>query len=108
MKVYTKNYIGKGTQVETKEGKKLEIVKMTLKLEDLIKIAHDYKGEDYVTFEVATLRNEDQFGHTHTVYTTVFEDSPEIKPEEITVKPKAKRRTKKQIAEDLILEVTEE
>jgi len=50
-----------------------------------MKFVHEYKEKEYITFEVATLRNEDQFGHTHTVYVTTVEETEEApKPEEDT------------------------
>ena len=48
-----------------------------------MEFVHEYKEKEYITFEVSTLRNEDQFGHTHTVYTTTVEESEET-PEEKT------------------------
>ena len=77
MKSYKKNYIGKGTQVEPKSGKALDIVKVTLGVEEMMKFVHEYKEKEYITFEVAILRNKDQFGHTHTVYTTIVEEVEE-------------------------------
>ncbi len=43
-----------------------------------MKFVHEYKEKEYVTFDVATLRNEDQFGHTHTVYATTLEEEPSL------------------------------
>jgi len=102
MKSYKKNYIGKGRQVVTEAGKVLDIVKITLSVEEMMNFVHEYKEKKYLTFEVATLRNEDQFGHTHTVYTTTVEKTEETPEKEtVTEAPKKRtRRTKAQIAAD--------
>jgi len=60
-----------------------DIVKVTLSVKEMMEFVHEYKEKEYITFEVSTLRNEDQFGHTHTVYTTTVEESEET-PEEKT------------------------
>ena len=95
MKSYKKNYIGKGTQVETKSGKVLDIVKVTLSVEEMMNFVHEYKEKEYITFEVATLRNADQFGHTHTVYTTTVEEVEETPQEEKTEPEAPKKRTRR-------------
>ncbi len=87
MKTYKKNYIGKGTQHES-----LDLVKITLKVEELLKYQHEYEGEMYISFEVAKMQNADKFGRTHTVYVTTSEDAPEEKPQK-------SRKPKKQTAE---------
>ena len=66
MKAYTKNYVGKGTQVEN-----MDIVKVTLKVEELLKHKHEFKGEEYVTLEVAKMQQPDKFNRTHTAYVSV-------------------------------------
>jgi hypothetical protein len=60
---YEKIYIGKGTQVRN-----LQITKVTLKLEEVEKIAYEREGVKYVTFEVAKLKEPDKFGRTFTCY----------------------------------------
>ena len=45
MKNYVRNYIGKGSQIQ-----KMEIVKCTVKMEELLKFVHEYEGTDYVSF----------------------------------------------------------
>ncbi len=60
---YEKVYIGKGTQVPN-----LKIVKVTLKMEEVEKIAYFRDGVQYVTFEVAMLREPDKFGRAYTCY----------------------------------------
>ncbi len=67
MKTYSKNYFGKGTQVTTNTGFALDIVKITLGVEQIIELAHDYNGKQYITFEVAKMKGLDNYGHTHTV-----------------------------------------
>ena len=101
MKNYKKNYIGKGREVSTKSGQVLDIVKITLNVEEMMKFVHEYNEKEYITFEVATLRNEDQFGHTHTVYTPTLEETEDA-PQKTTEAPKPKRvrRTKAQIEAD--------
>lgn len=63
MKTFEKIYIGKGKQVGD-----LNIVKVTLKLEDLQALAFEFEGTTYVSFEVAQMINPDNFGRTHTCY----------------------------------------
>ena len=77
MKSYKKNYIGKGTQVVTKKGQKLDIVKVTLKVSEVMKHKHEYEGLDYITFEVAQMQKPDDFKRTHTAYVTIREEVPE-------------------------------
>lgn len=82
MKSYKKNYIGKGTQHET-----MEIVKITLKVEDLLKFQHEYNGEQYISFEVAKMQSRDKYGRTHTAYVTTSEEIQEEAPKKVR-KPK--------------------
>jgi hypothetical protein len=77
MKTYSKNYFGKGTQVTTNTGFALDIVKITLSVEQIIELAHDYNGKQYITFEVAKMKGLDSYGHTHTVYQSSFADKDE-------------------------------
>jgi len=72
MKSFKKNYIGKGTQVEN-----MDIVKVTLKVEDVLKHKHEYEGNEYITFEVAKMRKPDNFNRTHTAYVSTLEEVPE-------------------------------
>ena len=60
---YEKIYIGKGTQVQN-----LPISRVTLKLEEVEKIAYERDGVKYVTFEVAKLKEADKFGRSYTCY----------------------------------------
>ena len=75
-KEFTKKYIGKGTQVVTKEGKELPIVKVTLKMEEVLKHKHEYEGNEYITFEVARMQKPDDYKRTHTAYVSVLEEVP--------------------------------
>ena len=75
-KEFKKNYIGKGKQVVTKAGKKLDIVKVTLKVSEIEKFKHEYEGEEYLTFEVAKMQKADDFKRTHTAYVTTREEVP--------------------------------
>jgi hypothetical protein len=83
MKTYKKNFVGKGTQVEN-----LPIAKCTVKVAELLKFAHQYDGEDYVSFEVAKMKQPDQFGRDYTVYCTTTEE----KAEETKPAPKSRKR----------------
>lgn len=67
---YKKNYIGKGKEVETKNGKTLDIVKVTIKVKDALKFKHEFESEEYITFEVARMQNPDSYDRTHTAYVT--------------------------------------
>lgn len=60
---YEKIYIGKGTQVPN-----LQITRVTLKLEEVQKIAYERDGVWYVTFEVAKLKEADKYGRQFTCY----------------------------------------
>jgi hypothetical protein len=63
---YEKVYIGKGTQVPN-----LPITKLTLKVEEILKVAYERDGVKYVTLEVAQLKEPDKFGRTYTCYASV-------------------------------------
>jgi hypothetical protein len=84
MKTYKKNYIGKGVQHET-----LDIVKVTLKVEELLKYQHTYEGEQYISLEVARMQSPNKFGRTHTAYVNTREETPDEDP-----KPKKGRKPK--------------
>ena len=75
-KKFKKNYIGKGKQVVTKAGKKLDIVKVTLKVAEIEKFKHEYEGEEYLTFEVAKMQKADDYKRTHTAYVSTREEVP--------------------------------
>ena len=81
MKSYKKNYIGKGTQVEN-----MDIVKVTLKVEEILKHKHEFEGSEYITLEVARMQQPDKFGRSHTAYVTTSEEIVEEKPKKKTSK----------------------
>jgi len=85
MKKFVKNYIGKAKKVEG-----LEIIKINLKIADLVKFAHKYNDEDYISLEVAKLQNPDNFGHDYTVYVNRLEEEQVNEPA-----PAPKKQTKK-------------
>lgn len=60
-----KIYIGKGKQV-----KDYPMVQLSIKVSDVLKYAHEYKEETYLTFTVAQMREPDAYGKTHTAYIT--------------------------------------
>ncbi len=93
MKKYTKNYIGKGTQVEG-----LDIVRVTLKVEELLKVTHEYNGVEYLTFEIAKMQNPDDFGRTHTCYVSVKETAKEEESEQEKEARKAAEKAAKKAA----------
>ncbi len=70
---FSKKYIGKGKQVENRD-----IVEVSLNLAELHDHTFQYEGEIYVRFNVAKLKEPDQYGKTHTVYVSFKEpDSKE-------------------------------
>jgi len=69
MKKFVKNYIGKARKVEG-----LDIIKVNLKIADIVKFAHKYNDEDYISLEIARLQNPDKFGHDYTVYVNRLDD----------------------------------
>jgi len=79
MKTYKKNYIGKGAQNEN-----LDIVKVTLKVNDLLQFKHEFNGQEHVTLEVARMQQPDKFNRTHTAYVTTVEETVEEKPKKRT------------------------
>ena len=85
MKKFVKNYIGKGKKVEG-----LEIIKINLKISDILKFTHKYNDEDYISLEVAKLLNPDNFGHDYTVYVNRLEEEKDSEPG-----PTPKKQTKK-------------
>lgn len=91
MKKFVKNYIGKGKKVEG-----LEIIKINLKISDIVKFAHKYNDEDYISLEVAKLQNTDNFGHDYTVYVNRLEEEqvsePATAPKKQTKKSKAAKQ----------------
>jgi phage protein D len=93
MKTFVKNYIGKGKQVAG-----LQIAKVTCKLEDLVKFAYEYDGTEYVTFEVAKMKNPDSYGRDYTVYVSQSEEVNEPAQKKASPK-KAVKKSKKATAD---------
>jgi len=88
-KNYTRAYIGKGTAVAG-----LDIVKVSLKVEELLKVTHEFQGVQYLTFELAKMQSKDDFGRTHTAYVSV-RDAAEV---EETAADKAARKAAEKAA----------
>ena len=98
---YKKSYIGKGTAV-----KGLDIVKVNLKVEDLLKVTHEWNGVDYLTFELAKMQQKDEFGRTHTAYVSVKEkdEVQEETEEQKKAAKNAKKAAKKAKKEEMVEE----
>jgi len=107
MNKYSKSYIGKGTAVAG-----MDIVKVTLKVEDLMKVTHEFNGVEYLTFELAKMQSKDDYGRTHTAYVSVREQAVE---EETAADKKAgkaaekaaKKAAKKASKEEPVLETAD-
>jgi phage protein D len=107
MNKYSKSYIGKGTAVAG-----MDIVKVTLKVEDLMKVTHEFNGVEYLTFELAKMQSKDDYGRTHTAYVSVREQAAE---EETAADKKAgkaaekaaKKAAKKASKEEPVLETAD-
>lgn len=67
MNKFEKNYIGKGTKVAN-----LDIVRVSIALEKLEEIMKNdlvtYDGNKFLVFEVAALKEQDNYKRTHTAY----------------------------------------
>ena len=94
MKTFEKNYIAKGKQI-----KGMQIVRISIKVEDILQHAHEYKGEQYLTFEVAKLQNPDSFGNEYTVYVNKLVETEEkpkaTAPKTATPEDKTRKKTSK-------------
>ena len=80
-KNFTKKFIGKGTKIEN-----MDIVRVTLKVEEVLTHKHEFEGSEYLTFEVAKLREPDKFGRTHTAFVSVKEEAEPEKPKKAAKK----------------------
>ena len=69
---FSKKYIGKGKQIEN-----MDIVELSLNMAELQNHTFEYEGETYVKFNVAKLKESDQYGKTHKVYVSVKEPESE-------------------------------
>ena len=75
MAQFEKIYIGKGSKI-----KDLDILRVSIPRELLEEILNDhmvhYEGKEYFIFEVAALKEADQYGKTHAVYISKKVDNP--------------------------------
>ena len=53
----------------------MDIVKVTLKVEEVLKHKHEFEGNEYITLEVAKMQQPDKFGRTHTAYVTTRQET---------------------------------
>ena len=94
MKTFEKNYIAKGKKING-----MQIVRISIKVEDILQHAHEYKGEHYLTFEVAKLQNPDSFGNDYTVYVNKLveteEKSQKTAPKTALTEEKPRKSAKK-------------
>jgi hypothetical protein len=67
------------------------IAKCTLRVSEMMKFVHEYEGEQYITFEVAKMKQQDKFGRDYTVYCTTKEETQDEKPEKKARKKSAKK-----------------
>ena len=72
MKTFKKFYIGNGKQVEG-----LNIAKCTCLPEDPEKFSYENDSVKYVTFEVAKMKQADNFGRDYTRYVSKMEETEE-------------------------------
>jgi hypothetical protein len=95
MTTFEKHYIGKGTQVPN-----LSIVKVVIPVENIKDAIFEKDGKEYLSFEIAKLKEPDKFGRTHTCYFQTKNYTGEPKDQEPQqVKKAGKKKSKKQPAE---------
>lgn len=83
---YTKTYIGKGKKVAN-----LDIVAVSINMDEAEKFIFEYEGQRYLKFELATLKEADKFGKTHTAYISQRQaETPAVEEP----KPKLTRKAK--------------
>ena len=80
-KKYSKAYIGKGNKIEN-----MDIVRVTLKMEEVLKHKHEFEGSEYITFEVAKMKQTDRYNRSHTCYVSVPEEAESEKPKKAAKK----------------------
>jgi hypothetical protein len=96
MKKFEKHYLGKAKQVDG-----LQIIKVNLKVADILKFAHKYEGEDFISFEVARMQQPYKFGRQYTVYVnSLLEQEEEQGTEDPAGKKKTKRKQKVEPGKD--------
>lgn len=81
MKKFRKEYLGKGTKID-----KMDIVRISLKVEEILKHKHEFEGNEYITFEIAKLQQPDNYKRTHTCYVSVQEEVEDEKPQKAAKK----------------------
>ena len=101
MTTFEKHYIGKGTQVPN-----LSIVKVVIPIENIQDAIFEKDGKEYLSFEIAKLKNPDKFGRDYTCYyqqKVHTEDAPSNEPEKQkkAQKPSGKKKTAKKDSDDL-------
>ncbi len=77
MKNFIKNYVGKGKKTEF-------TVKVTLKMEDILKFKYEKDGVEYFTFDLAEMKEPDSWGRTHTAYVTTTSNVPDQAPAKVS------------------------
>ena len=94
MTTYIKNYIGKGKAVQI-NGQNTDLVQVTIKMEDAEAFIYEKEGHKYLTFQIAKLKEEDNFQRTHTCYISA-KTEVETPPMEVNEPaPKKVRKIKK-------------
>jgi hypothetical protein len=84
---YSKNYIGKGKKAEN-----LDIIKVTLRIEDVLKFKYEREGTEYITFELAAMKEPDNYGKTHTAYVSQKVATPADKAQEPATSKQTRKR----------------
>jgi hypothetical protein len=93
MKKYEKIYIGKAKEHERLEG----VITVTIAMAKAEEFIFEYKGQEYLRFEVAERLTNDVFGNTHAAYVLQKVGSvPAEVAEPAPVAAKPKRSRKKQ------------
>ena len=95
MTTFDKHYIGKGTQVDN-----FDIVKVVIPVDKIQDAIFERDGIQYVSFEIAKMKQPDRYNRTHTCYYTTKQTEP--KSDKAPEKPQKsdKKKKKKQGAED--------
>lgn len=76
METFVKNFIGKG-----KKLKDLEIVRVTLKLEEIERFQYQYGETKFLTFELAKMKSSDAYGRDYCAYVSTRAESSVTKEE---------------------------
>lgn len=64
-------------------------------MSEIAKLTHVFNGEDYLTFEVAKLKNADSFGHGYTAYVNKLVETEQPQASLVQDAPKKIRKPKK-------------